>query len=182
MHLGLLDEPNRPCTRLLCPCLWTLRPSRGRRRSPSRRWSATARCAPCPQFSCCLRKPSAPPSLLVVSSHDAPASRSGNYVFDFRNESFSKWYVSADGPIISNRTILAPGVVAYYLDDSAWIKGFKQGGGTGGNTGGGSNSVANTKSVTSLASSPLSSIKRPTPDSTPPTEQTTIPSQPGSQG
>ena len=58
----------------------------------------------------------------------------GNYVFDHRNDSFSKWYVSADGPIISNRTILAPGVVAYYLDDSAWIKGFKQGGGTGGIT------------------------------------------------
>ena len=62
------------------------------------------------------------------------------------------------------------------------VSGISSGGGGGGNTGGGSNSVANTKSVTSLASSPLSSIKRPTPDSTPPTEQTTIPSQPGSQG
>lgn len=61
-------------------------------------------------------------------------SGSGNYIFDFRNESFQQWYTSAGGPIISNQTILAPGVVAFYLDDSAWAKGFKQGGGTGGVT------------------------------------------------
>lgn len=58
----------------------------------------------------------------------------GEYVYDHRNTSFSAWFVSSDGPIINNRTLLAPGVVSFYLDDSAWVKGFKQGGGTGGIT------------------------------------------------
>lgn len=55
----------------------------------------------------------------------------GEYIFDHRNASLSEWYVSSDGPIINNRTLMAPGVVSFYIDDSAGQKSFKQGGGTG---------------------------------------------------
>ena len=55
----------------------------------------------------------------------------GEYVFDHRNASLAAWFVSSDGPIINNRTLLAPGVVSFYIDDSAGQKSFKQGGGTG---------------------------------------------------
>ena len=51
-----------------------------------------------------------------------------------RNKSLAEWFVSPGGPIINNHTILQPGVVSFYIDDSAWSKGFKQGGGTGGIT------------------------------------------------
>ena len=59
---------------------------------------------------------------------------SARYIYDPRNASFAEWFVSLDGPIINNRTLLQPGVVAFYIDDAAWSKGFKQGGGTGGIT------------------------------------------------
>jgi hypothetical protein len=59
---------------------------------------------------------------------------SARYIYDHRNASFAEWFVSLDGPIINNRTLLQPGVVAFYIDDAAWSKGFKQGGGTGGIT------------------------------------------------
>eukprot|EP01052_Picozoa_sp_SAG31_P047697 SAG31_NODE_9663_length_1245_cov_0.717277_1_plen_216_part_10 len=58
----------------------------------------------------------------------------GNYIYDHRNASLAEWFVSNGGPIINNATMLAPGVVSFYLDDSFWHKSFKQGGGTGGVT------------------------------------------------
>lgn len=58
----------------------------------------------------------------------------GNYIYDHRNASFAEWFVSPGGPIINNMTLLQTGVVSFYIDDSFWHKGFKQGGGTGGVT------------------------------------------------
>jgi hypothetical protein len=58
----------------------------------------------------------------------------GNYIYNHANTSLAEWFVSVGGPIINNRTLMQPGVVAYYIDDSFWHKGFKQGGGTGGVT------------------------------------------------
>ena len=59
----------------------------------------------------------------------------GNFIYNHLNGSLSEWFTSAGGPIISNQTMLAPGVAScFYIDDSFWSKGFKQGGGTGGVT------------------------------------------------
>ena len=55
-------------------------------------------------------------------------------MWNHRNTSFAEWFVSNGGPIINNQTMLAPGVVSFYIDDSFWHKSFKQGGGTGGVT------------------------------------------------
>ena len=44
----------------------------------------------------------------------------GNYIFDHRNDSFSEWFLSDGGPIISEHTILlhnSTGIVGLYLDD-----------------------------------------------------------------
>lgn len=51
----------------------------------------------------------------------------GNYIFNHSNTSFAEWFVSDDGPIISNDTVLDhanTGIYGLYLDDAIYGTGF----------------------------------------------------------
>eukprot|EP01050_Picozoa_sp_SAG11_P006260 SAG11_NODE_478_length_9117_cov_6.916168_12_plen_351_part_00 len=86
----------------------------------------------CGKLPCGVRAAAWPPGAIPFP-HPVPDA-SQNYIWNHRNASFAEWFVSLGGPIINRQTILAPGVVSFYIDDSFWHKSFKQGGGTGGVT------------------------------------------------
>ena len=59
---------------------------------------------------------------MCVTECDCGVQPCGNYVYNHLNTSLAEWFVSKGGPIINNHTILQPGVVSFYIDDSFWHK------------------------------------------------------------